>query len=96
MHATLVQLATKPGMREKMEKVADQMLPVLRGLKGFKNALFMTDYEADEYFGVAVWESKEDAEAAFAATDPRLEEAVGDIVKEPPISRVFELYEPKT
>ena len=96
MYVTLTLFTTKPGMREVMEKLADDLFPVLSGLKGFKSTMFIADPEVDEYGGFAVWESKEAAEAAWATTGPRVQEAVSEIVKEPPTRRVFEVYEPKT
>ena len=95
MYATMTLFTAKPGMREKMEKLVDEMTPGIRGLKGFKSHTFFVDLEVDEYGGFSLWESKEDAEAALAVTGPRLQEALSDIVKGPPTRRVFEVYEPK-
>lgn len=95
MYATMTMFTVKPGMLETVERLADQMAPGTRGLKGFKSITFFVDPEVDEFGAFALWESKEDAEAALAATDPQLQEALSDIVKGPLTRRLFEVYEPK-
>ncbi|MFC1869308.1 antibiotic biosynthesis monooxygenase family protein [Thermodesulfobacteriota bacterium] len=95
MYATMTLFTTKPGMREAMEKLADDLSHVFSGLKGFKSEMFIVDPEVDEYGGFVVWESKEDAEAARETTGSLMQEALSEIVKGPPIRRMFEVYEPK-
>ena len=95
MYARLVILTLGPGMRSTAEKLADQFAPVLRTLKGFKGVTFLADDAAGEYASFSIWESKEDAEAAIAATAPQLEQALSGIAKGPPTRRLFEVYEPK-
>ena len=36
MYATMTTFTVKPGMREIAEKLADELIPDIRGLKGFK------------------------------------------------------------
>ena len=95
MYATLTMIPIKLGMREKIEKVADDQLSALRGLKGCKSATFIVNPEGNECGGFVVWESKEDAEAAWATTGPKMQESMTDIATAPPTRRVFEVYEPK-
>ncbi len=95
MYTTLTMFTTKPGMREIVEKLADGMFSTVSGMKGFKSVTFFADPETDEYGGFSLWESKEDADAAFTVTGPKLEEALNDIGTGPPTRRVFEVYEPK-
>ena len=95
MYATMTMFTTKPGMRERVEKLVGEMAPGVRSSKGFRSITFFSDPEANAFGGFAVWESKEDAEAALAATGPRLQEALSGIVTGPPTRRVFEVYEPK-
>ena len=49
---TLTLFTVKPGMREKMEKLADEMAPNIRGMKGFKSITFFKD-QADEFGGLS-------------------------------------------
>jgi heme-degrading monooxygenase HmoA len=95
MYATFVMFTLGPETRSTAEKLTEQFAPVIRGLKGFKSITFLGDDAVGEYASVTIYESKEDAEAAIAATDPRLEEALKDIVKGPPTRRLFEVFEPK-
>ena len=95
MYAQLVMLTIGPGMRSTGEKLADQFASALKSLKGFISITFFGDVEVGEYASLSLWESKEDAEAAAAATGPKLEQAVSGIVKEQPTRRFFEVYEPK-
>ena len=95
MYATMTTFTVKPGMQEIAEKLADKLIPGIRGLKGFKSITFFVDPKVDEYWGFALWESKEDAAAALATTGPRLIEALSGIAKEPPTRRMFRVYGPK-
>ena len=95
MHARLVMFTLGPGSRSRAEQTADQFASALRGLRGFQSVTFFADDTVGEYGALSLWESKEDIEAAAAALDPRLNEALSGIVKGPPIFRLFEVYEPK-
>ncbi len=95
MYAQLVMFTLGTGMRATAEKLADQFAPVLRTLKGFKSITFLGDETAGEYASLTIWESKEDAEAAAAATRLQLELALSDIAMGPLTRRLFEVYEPK-
>ena len=94
MYAQLVILHLGPGMRSTAEKIADQLTPVLKTLKGFKSATFMGDDTTSEYGCLSLWESKEDAEAASTVIRPQMEQALSGIAKGPPTVRLFEVYEP--
>ena len=96
MYATLTLIPIKPGMREKIEKVADGQFSALRGMKGFKSVTFCVNPEENECGGFVVFESKEDAEAAWAVSEPKIKEAMSEIAAGPPKHSVFEVYEPKT
>ena len=50
MYAAFIKFVVKPGMKDEMEKVADMIAPILRDLKGFKTAMYLSDSEAGEYF----------------------------------------------
>lgn len=82
-------------MRSMGEKTADQFLSIMKNLKGFKRATFFADFATGEYNTLVLWESKEDAEAARSITSPKLQEAMGNVLKAPPVRKLFEVYEPK-
>ncbi len=96
MYAEHVMLKLGPGMRSAGEKIADQFAPLLKAAKGFKGVTFFADYAAGEYQGLVLWESKEDYEAYKKVAAPKLEQAVAGIAKEPPLIKLFEVYEPKS
>ncbi len=96
MYATLATFQLGPGMRSAGEKAADQAASLLKTLKGFKNATFFGDVEIGEYMTLAIWDTKEDAEAAQAVIAPKTQEAIGSILKAPPTRKHFEVYEPKS
>ncbi|MFQ5913092.1 MAG: antibiotic biosynthesis monooxygenase family protein [Nitrospinota bacterium] len=95
MYARLTTFIVGPGMRSRMEKVADELAPIFKAQKGFKSITFVADDAVGEYGGFSLWETKEDAEAAAAAINPKVQEAVDGIVKGQPSIRLFEVYEPK-
>jgi quinol monooxygenase YgiN len=94
MYASMTMVTAKPGMRERIEKVCDAMFPRIRDSKGCKSVTFLFDREAGECGNIALWESKEDAEAHLAVTGPLLQEALAGIVVGSPTGRIFEVYEP--
>ena len=95
MYATLLTLNIGPDMRPVGEKTADQFYSIMKTLKGFKGATFFGDVASGDYNTLVLWESKEDAEAASSVTAPKLQEALGNVLKAPPIRKIFEVYEPK-
>lgn len=94
MYASMTMFTVPPGMREKMEQLADRMLVGMRQMNGFVSMTFVRDEETNEYGGFALWESKEDAEAAMSQTGTKLDEALEGIVVGPLRRKLFEVYEP--
>lgn len=95
MYVSLTTLNLGPDMRPVGEKAADQFFSIMKNLKGFKGATFFADVAAGDYNTLVLWESKEDAEAAHSTIAPKLQQALGDILKAPPTRKLFEVYEPK-
>ena len=95
MFATLSMYRVKPAMRERMKTVADHAIPEVSNMKAFKGMTFMGDPKTDLYGGLALWETRESAEAAMAASTQQVENALADLLVAPPILRVLEVYEPK-
>lgn len=93
MYVATTMFTVPPGMREKMEQLADPMLVGMKQMKGFVSITFVVDEEANEYGGFALWESKEDAEAAMSQTGSKLDEALAGIVIGPLRRKLFEVYE---
>jgi heme-degrading monooxygenase HmoA len=70
MYAHLVIFTLGPGMRSTAEKLADQLAPVYRTVKGFKSITFLGDDKAGEDGSLSLWESKEDVEAFRKVAGP--------------------------
>ena len=95
MYGRLTIIQARPEDRAKMEAIADRNAPTLRALKGFRDVKFFVDEQAGVYGSVSFWESKEDADAAGAAMNPRVQQAMAELgVRERRIMTV-EIYEPK-
>ncbi len=84
-----------PGKRSVGENLADQFAPAFKAAKGFKSVTFFADFAAGEYWVLSLWSSKEEYEAFAAAVRPQLQQALAGIVKEPPINKGCDVYEPK-
>lgn len=95
MYASLTTFKTAPGKRAETEELVNKVFPVIKGMKGFKNAVYLGDSDNNEYGALYTWETKEDLEAAYNLIQPKLIEMLGPLVIEPPIRRIFEVYEPK-
>jgi len=95
MYAQLFNFKLGPNMRSAAEQMADQSFTGYKSMKGFKSVTYLGEDESGEYAALSIWESKEDLEAAAAILRPKTEEALADIVKETPIRKVYDVYEPK-
>ena len=95
MYALLMTFKTAPDKRADVEKVADQAFAQSKGMKGFKSEVYLFDTVNNEYGSLSIWETKEDMEAAISVIAPKLREAHTPLVIEPPIRRIYEVYEPK-
>jgi len=82
-------------MRSTAEEIADGMIPKIKARKGLKNVNFLVDDEAGEYGFFALWETKEDGEAAKEALFPILQSRLTGTAKGPPTLKLFEVIEPK-
>ena len=95
MYALLFTFKLGPNMRTAAEQMADQSFLGYKSMKGLKSVTYIGEDESGEYGALSIWESMEDLEAAAAILGPKTGEALANIVKEPPIRKVYEVYEPK-
>ena len=91
MYARFSVVSMGPGMRARMEELAEQLTPVFRAQRGFRSVTFVMDDAAGDYGSFSLWDSKEDAEAASAEINPR----VAEIFKGMLTPWIFEVYEPR-
>jgi heme-degrading monooxygenase HmoA len=95
MYARLVTLKLKPGSMSTAEKLADQAVSIIRGLKGFKDVTFFGNNDTGEYGSLSLWKTEEDAKAVSKATQLQIRDVVGDLLMERPMVRICEVYGPK-
>jgi heme-degrading monooxygenase HmoA len=93
MYAVLTTFVLGPGTRELADQMGVQFGAMLKSMKGFQSMTMFGDYETGEYGGFSVWATKEDAEAALAGTQEPMKQAVGELLKGPPVQKVFEVWE---
>jgi hypothetical protein len=92
MHALLTTMNLGPGTEDLQLKLGEQFSAALRTRKGFKNLTMFRDPATGRCGGLSVWATKEDAEAALAATGSALKTALAGAVKEPPTRAVYEVW----
>ncbi len=95
MYALLQTFKTAPDKRDDVVKVADQASAASKGMKGFKSEVYFGDTVNNEYGSLGIWETKEDMEAAISMIAPKLQEVLKSLAIEPPIRRIYEVYEQK-
>ena len=96
MYGQLVILKMAPGKRAEAEQMADQSFAVLKDVKGFRGATYFGDDDNSEYGAFYLWETKEDLDAVMKEMMPKLQEATNALAVEPPLRRIYQIYEPKT
>jgi len=96
MYVTLTTFSYKPGMREAVEKVADNQFTASQDMKGLKSMTYFINPEENGFGSFIIWDSKADAEAAWAIVGPKIQETMSDILTAPPTRSVYEVYKHKT
>ena len=76
MYATLGIGKIVPGNHAAMLGFAEQSGERLKSQKGFKNAVFFSDEEKNEYGSLTVWETKEDYDAYIKSYSPEYIEKI--------------------
>ncbi len=94
MYARMVIFNLGPGMRTMAQTLTEGANVLYNAQKGFKDMTYFGDEGAGEYGSFSIWESKEDAEAAARAVNPKIEEAMIGVSLGPPRFRLFEVFKP--
>ncbi len=85
-----------PGQQAVLEPIEDEVYRHYQATKGCRSVTLFMDPAKGEYGGVSVWESEEDlrrfAESGVLAP---LIARVKPLLKEPPVERSYQVYEPK-
>jgi len=95
MYASLTTFKTAPGKRTEAEGLVSRVYPVIKAMKGFKNVVYFGDSDNNEYGALYTWETKEELEKAYDLIKPKLQEMLSPLAIEPPIRKVYDVYEPK-
>ncbi len=82
-HMIIGTVKVQSGNRPAMENVADQGGAGLAQIPGFESVTFYLDEERSVYGAISIWESREAAEAAEAASTPLFTAAIGDLAEGP-------------
>ena len=94
MYASLTTFKTAPGKRAEAEGMASKIYPVISSMKGFKSVVYFGDPDSNEYGALNTWETKEDLDTAYNLMQPKLQEALGSLIIEPPVRKIYEVFEP--
>ena len=95
MYASWTEFSVKPGTREQMEQLADDLHAAMKPMNGFVSATFLTQPESNKYAALVVWRSREEAAAAESVAESKLQAAISGIALGPPERARFEVYQPK-
>ena len=96
MYANQITFTLGAGKRSVAEGLVSKFAPALAAQKGFERVTFLADDGAGEYGALVVFESREDADATFAAVFPQLEQALAGVVQGEPRRQLFEVLEPES
>jgi len=93
MHARMIQLTSKPGqIKECAKTVVERALPILRQQPGFIDAVALTsDTENDQFVGLSIWKSKEDADRYTSGPARQFLESVKPLLQQEPEFRSFKV-----
>ena len=94
MYVRLVRFTFGPGKHPQAEELAHALVPAIRAQAGCNTVAFFGDAASGEYGLFALWESKEEAEAAAAVIGPRLQQGLAGNAQGPPDVRLFEVIGP--
>jgi len=91
MHALWTTFTLGPGTSQTAQKIGEQWSHILKSFNGFKSVTFIADDSSGEYAGLSLWETKEDAEAALAETDAKVQQQIGSIATGPVTRKIYEV-----
>jgi quinol monooxygenase YgiN len=91
MYARMVQQTAKPGQVRELNRVQqERVLPILRQQAGFVDAIaLVSDAEKDQFVGISIWKSKEDADKFAAGQAPQILQLLKPLLQSDPIVRSF-------
>ena len=91
MYARMIQLTAKAGqLKDCIKAMVEQGLPLLKQQPGFVDAVALTsDTERDQFVGLTIWKSKEDADKYLGGQARQVLESIKPLLDGEPIFRTF-------
>jgi len=82
----------KPGKFDLLNRrLEDDVIPLLKKQKGFRDELSFFDKEKDEAFAMSFWDTRQDAEKYHRDIYPKVSKKMEDAISGSPTIRSFEV-----
>jgi len=92
MFAQHVSLVLKPNsVAEFTRTIKNQIIPLLRKQKGFKDEITFVVSDGTEALGITLWDQKENAAAYYRTTYPQVQELLEGVVEAIPEVKTYEV-----
>jgi hypothetical protein len=92
MFAQHVSVVLKPNsVAEFTRTIKNQIIPLLRKQKGFKDEITFVVSDGTEALGITLWDQKENAAAYYRTTYPQVQEPLAGVVEAPPEVKTYEV-----
>ena len=82
MYVTVALFKAVPGNHEAMLKISEQSGEHLKSQKDFKNAIFFSDQDKNEFGAITVWETEEGYDNYLKSYSPEELEKIGSLISE--------------
>ena len=93
MYARMIQATTKQGrLKEFVSTMTERALSLLKQQPGFVDAIALSsDTDRDQFVGVTLWKSKEDADKYINGQGKQMLESIKPLLAQEPTFRTFNL-----
>jgi hypothetical protein len=92
MFAQHVSVVLKPdSVAEFARTMKNQIIPLLRKQKGFKDEITFVVSDGTEALGITLWDQKENAAAYYRTTYPQVQELLAGVVETTPEVKTYEV-----
>jgi len=91
MFARLAQITAKPGQASNVSQAARDLIPMFKQRPGFIDTLGLSsDMDPNQFVGIILWNSKEDAEKALASQQgQQFLQSLKPLLQSDPVFRTF-------
>ena len=95
MFARHVSVVLKPNSVEEFTRtIKDQVIPLLRKQKGFRDEITFVASDGTEAVGISLWDQKENAAAYYRTVYPQVLEFLAKVVEGTPEVKANEITNP--